>query len=245
MSDSLLILGGASTLAHHTARLFAAEGASLTLVGRDAEALERIAADLTARGAASVRCAGHDLESVDEAAFASWSEEAGGFDAILVAYGLLGDQDAAEQELAAQQRILSINFTSAAGWMNVASRHLLERGGGTLAIFGSVAGDRARKPNYVYGAAKAGLHAYADGMGLKLAERGVRVVVVKPGQTRTAMTRHLDTEGPLWANPGTVAKDTWRAMRRGQPERYSPWHWRWIMRAIRAIPRFLFKHLSI
>ena len=240
MPDHILILGGTSDIAHAAARLFAAEGAAIALVGRDEAALARVAADLNARGAAPVATCTHDLSQVDESAFVEWAASIGHIDTVLLAYGILGDQESSEDDPAVQDAILDTNFVSAAGWLNIAARYLASRSGGTLAVIGSVAGDRARPSNYIYGSSKAALAFYAEGLRVKLADANVRVVLIKPGLTRSSMTQDLDTAGPLWSDASRVGAQVFRAIRRAPGTIYSPGYWRWVMAVIRLLPgRFL------
>ena len=176
-----------------------------------------------------------------EARFAEMVGRLGPPDEVLLAYGVLGEQAAAQDSAEETRRVIDINFTSAALWLQLAAKHLVADGRPrTLVVIGSVAGDRGRQSNYVYGAAKAGLDAFAEGLAHRLHRTNVRVVTVKPGFVDTPMTAHLDRSGPLWAKPEAIAAAIDRAVASGQRIVYAPWFWRPIMTAVRFAPRSLF-----
>ena len=164
------------------------------------------------------------------------------FDTLVITAGLFGVQDALATDPARLERLFSVNFTGTALLCQLAAERLAERGGGVICAFSSVAGDRARPANYLYGATKAGLSAFLDGLGLAYADRDVRVVCVRPGFVRTEMTVGL-REPPFAGDADTVAAAALRAMDAGAPVVYSPGIWRWIMCAIRALPRFVLRRL--
>jgi short-subunit dehydrogenase len=243
-----MILGATSAIAEATARLYAAEGAEILLVGRQAERLAAIAADLGARGAARVETAVRDLADTQDAAaaFAGFVAALGGVDHVLLAYGTLGDQQAAAHDPAAAAASLCVNFTSAAAWALLAADAIERQGHGSLVVLGSVAGDRGRRANFVYGAAKAGLSALVEGIAHRFANSGPRAVIVKPGPTVTPMTDGFaNRKGLMWATPQTVAAIARRAAEHGGPVVYAPWFWRWIMLAIRLLPAPIFNRLDI
>lgn len=243
----IILLGATSAMAEATARLYAAEGARLTLVGRRAERLEAMAQDLRGRGARDVRVEVAELDRPAAARdqLAAWAD--GGCAAVLLFYGVLGDQARAEQDLAHAREILTVNFTSAAEWSLAAAGLLEAQGYGALVVIGSVAGDRGRQSNYVYGAAKAGLGVLVQGIAHRLALRapGARAVLVKPGFVETPMTDHLPRGGPLWAKPEQVARKIVRAAGSGGPIAYAPGFWRLVMLAIRATPAAVFHRTKL
>jgi decaprenylphospho-beta-D-erythro-pentofuranosid-2-ulose 2-reductase len=243
----VIILGATSGIAEATARLYAKEGAELLLVGRHGERLLAIADDLIVRGARRAEVAITDLAVVDDAttAFAGFVTTLGGVDHLLLAYGILGDQAEAVKDQAAAERILQINFNSAAAWAQAAANHFDGQGHGSLVVLGSVAGDRGRRANYVYGAAKAGLAALVEGIAHRFAAKGPRAVIVKPGPTITAMTEGMNRKGLLWATPEQVAAVVRRAADKGGPVVYAPWFWRFIMLIIRFLPAPIFNKLEI
>lgn len=244
----VIVLGATSAIGEATARLFAAEGAPLVLVGRRADRIAAIAADLTARGAASVDVRQADLaKPVDAAAdLAAWAAGRP-VAAVLLFYGVLGDQAQAERDIGYAREMLATNFASAAEWSLAAATLLEAQNAGALVVVGSVAGDRGRQSNYVYGAAKAGLGVLVEGIAHRLALRGsqARAALVKPGFVDTPMTDHLDKGGPLWASPAAVAKVVRAAAAGGAPIRYAPFWWRWVMLAIRLVPSPIFHKRSL
>jgi NAD(P)-dependent dehydrogenase (short-subunit alcohol dehydrogenase family) len=238
----VVILGALSAVAEEIARLYASEGAALMLVGRGAERLQAVAADLGVRGASAVHIDDRDLTRTEDAAAAveDWTRRLGGFDHVLLAYGVLGDQAAAEQDPAEAVRALNVNFVSAAAWCLAAANALEARKAGSLVVLGSVAGDRGRQSNFIYGAAKGGLAILVQGLAHRLAKSGVRAVIVKPGFIDTPMTAHLPKGGPLWSSPAQIARLVRRAADKGGPIAYAPGYWRLILTAVRATPAFVF-----
>jgi decaprenylphospho-beta-D-erythro-pentofuranosid-2-ulose 2-reductase len=239
----VIVLGALSAMGEATARLYAADGARLILAGRNAERLEQVGADLAARGAAETRSWLVDFVACPDAAgelerMAAHLE--GPVDAILLFFGMLGDQATAERSPAEAARIIDVNFAAAAQWCLAAAGLLQRQKAGALVVVTSVAGDRGRQSNYVYGAAKAGLSVLVEGIAHRLAGTGAHAVVVKAGFVDTPMTAHLNPGGPLWAKPATIARAIKAAVERpGRPVIYAPWFWRFIMLAIRNVPAFI------
>jgi len=232
----VIILGALSAVAEQTARLYAAEGAELLLVARDPERLGAVAADLKVRGAARAEVAALDLAAeAGEARFQGLVAALGGADHVILAYGVLGGAEV-ESDLDAARALLEVDFTSAAIWALAAANHLERQKGGSLVAIGSVAGDRGRQSNYVYGAAKAGLAVLMQGLAHRLSRSGARAVVVKPGFIDTPMTAHIAKGGPLWAKPEAIARIVRRAADKGGPIVYAPGFWRLILWIIRALP---------
>ena len=241
----VLILGAASGIAQATARLYASERAVIGLAGRNAGRLSEIANDLRARGAAKVETFDVDFSTAAvPPTLIAMQERLGGLDHVILAYGLLGEQALAERDPAVAQAIIDVNFRSAAGW-SLAVADLLERQGrGSLVVLGSVAGDRGRRSNYVYGAAKAGLATLVEGISHRFGGTGPRAVIVKPGPTDTAMTAGMTKGGPLWATPEAVAAIVRKAADSGGPVVYAPARWRLIMAIIRMIPAAVFNKMN-
>lgn len=238
----VLILGALSAIAVATARLYAAEGAKLLLVARNEERLKRIADDLRARGAIDVETATLDLAAEAHDArqhLSGWLRTLGGLDHALLFYGYLGDQPAAQTNPDELDRILSVNFTSAAHWSEAIAAHYRKQDRGGLVVVSSVAGDRGRQSNYAYGAAKGGLSLYIQGLAHSLASTGAHATAIKLGFVDTPMTDGLDKSGPLWANPAQVAPVIRKAADKTGPFHYGPWFWRWIMLVIRVVPAFI------
>lgn len=244
--QKIWILGGTSAIAQSYARLVAQDGAELLLVGRNTDHLKANAADIVGRGgvaAAEVR----DLAgAVDyDVVVRGLIDRHGLPDEVLVAYGILGDQARALLDLKHAREIIEVNFTSVALWLLAISR-LRDPGRPlSLVVIGSVAGDRGRGSNFVYGSAKGGLDRFLEGMQHAHAGSPLRIVRVKPGFVDTPMTAALKKGGPLWAKPDKVARDIKRAVDRNAAVVYTPWFWRLIMLIIRSMPQFLFNRLKI
>jgi len=247
-TSRILVLGATSAIAEHWCRLRASAGDALLLVARDGEKLAAIADDLKARGAPDVQTATEDLADTAEAdiRFARWGEQLGGIDTVFLAYGILGDQKDAQSDTAALTDGLQANFTSAVVWCELAARTFEAAGAGTLVAISSVAGDRGRRTNYAYGAAKAGLSTYLEGMAHRFAGTSVTVICVKPGFVATPMTAHIDgRDGPLWATPEQVAADIQKAIEKRKPVLYTRWFWFFVMLIIRNLPRPIFNKMNI
>jgi decaprenylphospho-beta-D-erythro-pentofuranosid-2-ulose 2-reductase len=244
--ERVAIFGATSAIAQATARLLAKRGARLHLVARDAAKLEAVRADLAARGAAAVTTALADLDDPQHhAAMVDAAIEAlGGLDAALVAQGILPDPARAAGDPAIARQALHTNFVAPALLLGVLAERFESRGAGTLAAISSVAGDRGRASNYVYGSAKAALSTYLAGLRNRLHAQGVKVVTIKPGFVDTPMTAHF-RKGALWASPARVAEGIVRAMERGTAVAYVPWFWWPIMLAIRMIPEAIFVRLKL
>ncbi len=242
----ILILGATSAIAQATARLFAAEGASFCLVGRGMARLEIVAQDLTTRGAANAACLAADLG--DTAGHLELVRQAdallGGLDLALIAYGTLGDQKAGQADFAVAQRELNTNFISVASLLTHLANLMEARRQGSIAVISSVAGDRGRQSNYIYGAAKGGLTIFLGGLRNRLAPAGVGVMTVKPGFVDTHMTASF-AKGLLWVGPEVVAACIHRGVNQGRDVVHAPWFWRYVMLIIRAIPERFFKRLKL
>jgi decaprenylphospho-beta-D-erythro-pentofuranosid-2-ulose 2-reductase len=230
------ILGATSTIAEACARLWAAQGAELFLAGRRAEALDAIMRDLEVRGARGVSVWAGDL--ADTGQHPELLSEMGTADIVLIAWGTLTDQTRAQLEPVYAASELATNFTAPAALLLGLAERMPP--GGVIACITSVAGNRGRQSNFVYGGAKGGLQRFLEGLRHGLHGRGVAVLDIRPGFVATAMTAHLSQEGPLWAAPERVARDIVRAVDRRQAVLYTPWFWRWIMLALCSTPRFLF-----
>ncbi len=242
----IVILGAASAIAEATARIWAAQGARLVVVARDKGRLDAIAIDLMARGATEVATLALDCSKADaNVELEAMVKTLGGLDIILLAYGTLGDQKCLEADPEAVCELIQTNFTSAVAWCLAASAVLERQRSGVLLVVGSVAGDRGRRSNFIYGACKGGLARLVEGIAHKLAPLGARAVIVKPGFVDTPMTASFEKKGLLWVKPEAVAEIIARAAERGGPVVYAPTFWRWIMLVIRHLPVFVFNKLNI
>lgn len=242
----VLIIGATSAIAEASARIWAARGASLFLAGRRAERLQVIAADLRVRGAAAVGC--YTLDSCDVAAHASMLDAAlaalGDVDVALIAHGSLPDQKACEASVERTLQEIDNNGVSVVALATLLGQRFAQQGRGTLAVIGSVAGDRGRQSNYVYGAAKGMVSVFLQGLRNRLAKQGVQVLTIKPGFVDTPMTAALP-KGALWAQPDAIARGIVRAVDLRRDEVYLPGFWWLVMTIIRHIPERVFKRLSL
>lgn len=241
----IAFVGATRGMGRALARLMAERGDALFLLGREPEELAASARDLEVRGARGpVGSAPLDLGRPDgfAAALDAADRALGGVDTLVVTAGDFARQDELAADPARLERLLHVNFTGTAVLCQLTARRLANRGGGTICAFSSVAGDRARRSNYLYGASKAGLSAFLDGLGQAHAEHGVRVVCVRPGFVKTGMTAGLPVP-PFAGEPTTVAATVLRAIDAGRPVVYAPAAWRWIMLVIRALPRAVMRRL--
>jgi len=239
-------LGATKGMGRALARLTAERGDTICLLGRDSADLERSAADLVVRGAADpVRGVVCDLEKPEAftSAIDAAREALGGLDAVVVTAGVFATQEELEADPALAERLVRINFSNTVMFCEAAKKALLEEGGGTLCVFSSVAGERGRKPVIIYGAAKAGLTHYLEGLDHKHHADGLRVVTVKPGFVKTTMTAGLEPP-PFAGEPDAVARRVLGAIDRGSPVVYAPAPWRLIMAVIRALPRAIMRRIS-
>ena len=246
MSQGLVILGATSKIAQEVARIAAREGREVLLVARNNERLEAVSGDLVARGASRVESIAADLSDTGkhEALWAQVEQRMPEMSSVLLAYGSLGDQARAETSVPYTMRELNTNFSSAASLLSYAAASLERRKSGVLAVITSVAGDRARRSNYVYGSAKGALTLFVQGLRARLFASGVRVLTIKPGPVDTPMIAHMK-KGPLTASPKSVAAIIYRQMEEGNAEViYIPAYWRVIMAVIRAIPESVGKKLK-
>jgi short-subunit dehydrogenase len=240
------LLGATRGMGRALARLMAERGDALALLGRDAEDLARSARDLEVRGKGTrVATAVCDLERPETFAPALESAEQalGGLDAVVVTAGLFATQDALEADPELARRVLLVDFTNTVVFCEEARRRLLGRGGGTLCVFSSVAGERGRKPVVLYGAAKAGLSRYLEGLDHRFRAAGLKTVCVKPGFVRTSMTDGLPAP-PFAGEAEDVARRVLRALDAGTPVVYAPAPWRLVMAVIRLLPRAVMRRVS-
>ncbi len=242
----ILVLGATSGIAEACIRLWAERGDSLYLVARDADRLAVVAADARTRGAAFVDSAVANLD--ETAAHAEMLAHAinglGGLDIAFLALGVLGDQGEAERNFAVANQILQTNFNAPVSLLTWLGSYAAQRKAGTLAVLSSVAGERGRKSNYVYGSSKAGLTAFVDGLRNRIDREGVRVMTIKPGPVKTAMTEGMKGS-EKFADVEVVAASLVKAIDKGTDVVYVPGIWRVIMCVIRMIPERVFKKLNL
>jgi len=242
----VVILGATSGIALEVQRQLAHRGCELLLVARSQQRLAELQADLITRGAQQVLTYCADLSSIQQHTFIfdfarrSFPD----FDTVLLAYGSMHDQKDSESSVDVLLEELQVNFVSASAILTLFAADLERRQTGCLAAITSVAGDRGRRSNYVYGSAKGALSLFLQGLRSRLHPAGVRVITIKPGPVQTSMTDHLPNSA-RFADPQEVARDIVRALARRSPDvLYTPKIWRYVMSAVRHIPEAVAKRLS-
>ena len=242
----ILVLGATSGIAEATCRIWAAQGASLFLVARNGEKLAAVAKDLKTRGASYIDTAAADLDDTDShpALLAHAINSLTGMDIAYLAHGILGDQTHAEQDFNAAAQVIHTNLMAPVSLVTWLANFCVQRRSGTIAVLSSVAGDRGRKSNYVYGASKAGLSAFLEGLRNRVDRDGVTVLTIKPGPVKTAMTAGMP-RSEKFADVDSVAESIVRAIDKKKDTLYVPFQWRPIMFAVRHIPERIFKKLNL
>jgi short-subunit dehydrogenase len=241
----VVMLGATRGMGRSLARLFASRGDSIHVLGRSLDDLAKCAEDLQVRGAAQVSTGLCDLMAPATFAAALDAADAslGGFDTVIMSAGVFETQDELAGDRARAAAVLTANFTNTILFCEEARVRLLARGGGRLAVFSSVAGERGRKPVVIYGAAKAGLSAYLEGLDHLYRAQGLITTTVKPGFVRTSMTQGLK-EPPFAGDPDDVAKTVLSAILRGAPVVYAPSMWALVMMVIRLLPRAVMRQVK-
>ena len=241
---TVLILGATSDIAVAVARKYAEQGFDLYLAGRDLEALEALARDIEIRSRRKVVCVKLDvLDYASHRAFYEGIEQKP--DGVISAVGYLGSQEKAQVDFEEAQKIHNTNYLGISNLFDIIANDFESRGSGFIVGISSVAGDRGRKSNYHYGAAKAAFSAYLSGLRNRLNDAKVQVLTVKPGFVATSMTEGMDLPEKLTAQPEQVANDIFNAQQKGGNVIYSKWIWRWIMLIIKHIPEWKFKGMSL
>ncbi|MGD0224864.1 MAG: SDR family oxidoreductase [Terriglobia bacterium] len=244
---TVLILGANAGIGRALAAEFASHQHDLILSGRDLEELQALAADINLRHNVSARAARVDVLDFDalESALAACVAPAGdSLEGVVLCTGYLGDHETALKDVNEARRILDTNFTGSALALNVLANHFEQKGKGFICALSSVAGDRGRQSNYLYGSAKGGLTTYLQGLRNRLYHSGVQVITVKPGFVDTRMVFGKG-KLPLVAQPQAVARDIYNAVKSGKNVVYVPWFWRVIMFTVGIIPEGLFKKLKM
>jgi decaprenylphospho-beta-D-erythro-pentofuranosid-2-ulose 2-reductase len=240
----VLIIGAKSDIAKATAREYAKHGYDLYLAARNVSELEEFANDVTVRTQRTIKTLELDILNYEShpSFYGQLEEKPLG---VISAVGYLGDQENAQSDFNEAKLILDSNYTGVVSLFNIIADDFEKRRSGFIVGISSVAGDRGRKSNYIYGSAKAALTAYLSGLRNRLHDSNVRVITVKPGFVATKMTEGLDLAPPLTASPGAVAKDIFKAQQKGKDVIYSKWIWKWVMMVIINIPETIFKKTSI
>lgn len=240
----ILIIGAKSDIAKATAREYAKHGYDLYLAARNASELEAFANNINVRFERDVKCV--ELDILDyashEAFYEDLEEKLLG---VISVVGYLGDQLKAQSDFSEAQKILDTNYTGVMSLLNIIANNFEKRKSGFIIGISSVAGDRGRKFNYIYGSSKAALTAYLSGLRNRLYDANVHVLTVKPGFVATKMTEGMDLPEKLTAQPEEVARNIYKAQQKGKNILYTKWMWRWIMLIIKYIPEVMFKKMSI
>lgn len=244
--QKILIIGATSAIAEACAKRFATQGHNLYLLARNSSRLESLAQDLRVRGAASVHYASFEANALDThlALLTQVKTDLQGLDRVLIAHGTLSDQQACEQSVEITLQELQTNAISVIALLTLLANHFEQQRHGSIAVISSVAGDRGRQSNYIYGTAKGALSIFLQGLRNRLYKSGVQVLTIKPGFVDTPMTASFP-KGPLWATPEKVANDIDRAIQNKKDILYTPGFWRLIMMVIKSIPEAIFKKLSL
>ncbi|MDQ1396775.1 MAG: decaprenylphospho-beta-D-erythro-pentofuranosid-2-ulose 2-reductase [Acidimicrobiaceae bacterium] len=245
--QSVLVLGGSSEIGVAVARALAGpRHARVILAGRHPDALEDAAADVKRAGAASVDLLTFDALATDthQAFVEDVAQRFGDIDVAVIAFGVLGDQEAAEKDPAAALEIANTNYTGVVSIAIPLAQQFRTQGHGTIVLLSTVAGERARRSNFIYGSSKAGADAFAQGLSDALVGSGASVLVVRPGFVRTKMTAGMKA-APLSTTPEAVADVVVRGLQRGDHTVWAPAPLRWVMTILRHVPRPVFRRLPI
>lgn len=240
----ILIVGAKSDIAKAVARKYAEQGHDLYLAARQANELEGFSTDITIRTERKVQCV--ELDILDYSShkdfYNTLEQKPLG---VITAVGYLGEQEKAQSDFNEAQKIIETNYTGVVSLLNIIADDFEKRKDGFIIGISSVAGDRGRKSNYLYGSAKAALTAYLSGLRNRLYEANIHVLTVKPGFVETQMTAGMDLPEKLTAQPEIVASDIFQAQQQGKNILYTKWIWQWIMLIIKCIPEWKFKRMSI
>ena len=242
----ILIIGATSAIAEATARLWAAQGHRLYLLGRDTERLTVIAADLKVRGAESAQYALLDVNKFAQhaAVLEVTAMALSGIDIVLIAHGTLGNQDACEQDFAATLQELNTNAISVISLLTHLANRFEAQQHGSIVVISSVAGDRGRQSNYVYGAAKGTVTIFLQGLRQRLHKSGVQVLTIKPGFVDTPMTTEFK-KNLLWAKPESIARSICSGVAKRRNVVYAPWVWVLVITLIKLVPERIFRKMKM
>lgn len=244
---TVLILGAGSTIAQETARKLAAKNFNLILAARRVEELTPLKCDLEIRYDVNVDV--KVFEALDfqrhEGFFQEVVEGAGRLDGVMLMYGAMADQKEAEQDFSISRNMIDVNYTSAVSILNIAANYFEKQKRGFIAAVSSVAGDRGRQSNYLYGSTKAGLSVYMEGLRNRLHQAGIQVLTIKPGMVASKMTYGVVDDSPLLADPEKVAGTITKSISKRRDVIYTPWFWMVIMFVIKRIPETIFKRTDI
>lgn len=242
----IMVIGATSAIAHATTKLFASDGDRLFLVARDIKKLDAVADDLKVRGADQVEVCVLDMLMYDQHLNIIRQAETslGGLDMVLIAHGTLPDQKACEESFDLARKEFEVNCMSTISMLTHLANYFEQKKSGTIAVISSVAGDRGRQSNYIYGTTKAAVSLFMQGLRNRLYQSGVHVLTIKPGFVDTPMTAKFQ-KGLLWVQPDRIAREIYRAINKRHEIAYMPKFWRYIMVVIRLIPEGIFKKLRL
>jgi decaprenylphospho-beta-D-erythro-pentofuranosid-2-ulose 2-reductase len=247
MKQNIIIIGATSAIAEAVARRYAEQGAQLFLVARNNDKLECVANDLKVRGASAVQTwimDANDSNAIPKMLNDAW-KAFGSYDVALIAHGTLPNQARTETDIDYALTQFRTNADSVIACLTGLAMRFEPQGNGVIAVISSVAGDRGRGSNYLYGAAKAAINTFVSGLRARLIKKGVHVLLIKPGFVATPMTSELNLPAKLTATADAVAIDIQYAINKRKNTLYTPWFWCWIMLIIRNIPEFLFKKMKL
>lgn len=240
----VLIVGAGSDIAKEIARVYAKNGYNICLTARNPLSLKELATDIKVRSNVDVNVKKLDIADYEshKSFYEKLEEKPEG---VIVVSGYMTEQKIAQENWEESLNTINVNYTGAVSFLNIVAEDFEKSRSGFIVGISSVAGDRGRKANYIYGSAKAAFSAYLSGLRNRLYESGVQVLTVKPGFVATKMTEDLDLPQNLTAQPEDVANDIFNAQQKGKDILYTKWVWRYIMLIIKHIPEFIFKKLSI
>lgn len=244
---SLLVLGANSLIAQAAAAKFAEAGSEIIFAGRNSDEMAKITGDFSIRYKA--KCSAVKFDGLDYPSHKKFLEDVlakiPDLNNVLISFGYLGTQDKAQVDFSEAHKIIDTNYTGVVSICELIAAEFESRKKGTICVISSVAGDRGRQSNYMYGSSKAGLTAYLSGLRSRMFKSGVNVITVKPGFVNTPMTYGMPLPKPLVASPQKVGTDIYKAMKKGKSIVYTPFYWKWIMLIVKSIPEFIFKKLKL
>jgi len=245
-SKNVLIIGATSAIAQEVANFFAEEQAHVLLAGRNRNKLEAMSCDLKTKWDSDVSIYPFEISDTDQHqhVFDLILKDVGAIDVALIAHGVLGDQIQLQNDTKKTLELLQVNLLSTISLLTILANEMERKGEGTIAVISSVASDRGRQSNYIYGASKGGITTFLQGLRNRCAKKNVHVLTIKPGLVDTPMTEHIKKK-PLSASPVKVGSDIYHAICAKRNEIYTPWYWRYIMLVIKCIPEPIFKRLKL
>lgn len=246
MKKNIVIIGATSAIAQEVAKLYAEQGHRLYLIGKNAQFLSAIADDLKMRGSQEIHYKIYNLIEWQhhQQLITDAIKTLGHIDIVLIAHGTLANQKSCERDFQKTLMEMNINFLSYISLLTLLANYFEQRKNGCIAVITSVAGDRGRQSNYIYGSTKGGLTIFLQGLRNRLYHAGVNVLTIKPGLVKTPMTQHFK-KGLLWAEPEHVAKQIKRAIEKNKQQIYTPSFWYYIMLAIKLFPEYFFCSLKL